>query len=230
MIQLSGIPNHLALPRARGQQLEQGMRMTAEEFDRAYEQADDVRAQLIEGVVHMASPVWATHSSPHADLIALLRMYAAKRIGIRVHDNVSVQLDAENRVQPDIILLRVPPKPGGAWIRERRYVVGAPDLVAEIAGSSSGIDLGDKLEAYRRNGVREYVVWRTDDRQIDAFTLVDGHYVPIAPDDAGIVRSIVFPGLWLDIPALLADDFGRALETLERGIRTEGESGTPGGA
>jgi Uma2 family endonuclease len=198
--------------------------MTAEEFDRAYEQADDVRAQLIEGKVHMASPVWVGHGSSHGVLTVLLGNYAFKHKGIRLLDNVSVQLDADNRVHPDVFLIRVPARPGGATVDGRGYVVGAPDLVAEVAGSSRSIDLGDKLEAYRRNGVPEYVVWRTDDRQIDAFTLVNGTYQPIPPDDAGIVRSIVFPGLWLDIPALLADDFARALETLEQGLCAEGGS------
>ena len=100
------------------------------------------------------------------------------------------------------------------------YVAGAPELIVEIAASSASYDLHDKLSAYRRNGVNEYLVWRVLDRRFDWFVLAGDDYVPLTPDDAGILRSNMFPGLWLDVEALLAGDNGRVLTTLQRGLST----------
>jgi len=35
-----------------------------------------------------------------------------------------------------------------------------------------------------------------------------------------VIRSDVFPGLWLDVPALLKGDLARVLATLQRGLRS----------
>ena len=91
------------------------------------------------------------------------------------------------------------------------YLEGAPELVAEIAASSVSHDLGDKLSVYRRNGVREYLVWRVFEHQIDWLELAGGAYRRRATDAAGVVRSAVFPGLWLNVRALLCDDCAAAL-------------------
>ncbi len=81
-------------------------------------------------------------------------------------------------------------------------------------------DVNDKLTVYRRNGVREYIIWRVLDREIDWFVLRDGHFKRLAPAEDGILRSTIFPGLWLDPTALLHDDFDTLLAVLQRGIDT----------
>ncbi len=53
---------------------------------------------------------------------------------------------------------------------------GAPGLAAEISVSSIPIDLNVKLPIYRRNGVREYLIWRVPDREIDWFVLRGTEY------------------------------------------------------
>ena len=98
------------------------------------------------------------------------------------------------------------------------YVEGAPELIVEVATSCASIDLHDKLRAYRRNGVQEYVVWRTHERQIDWFELADGEYRLLAPDDAGIVHSRAFPGLRLAAGALLKGDLAGALAEAQKGV------------
>jgi Uma2 family endonuclease len=101
------------------------------------------------------------------------------------------------------------------------YLEGAPELVVEVAATSASIDLHDKLRAYRRNGVQEYVVWRTHERRIDWFELTDGEYRPLPADDAGVVHSRIFPGLRLAVPALLHGDLTAALRTLQAGVETD---------
>jgi Uma2 family endonuclease len=94
-------------------------------------------------------------------------------------------------------------------------------LVIEIAASSASLDLGDKRKVYRRNGVREYIVWQIYDRRVDWWALRDGEYQPLSADDAGVLRSEVFPGLWLDVPALIADNLAHLLATLQQGIASD---------
>ena len=100
------------------------------------------------------------------------------------------------------------------------YVEGAPELIAEIAASSVSYDLHDKLNAYRRNCVREYVVWRVWDRVIDWFVLREGRYVPLEAED-GVYRSEVFPGLWLNAAAVLSGNLPQAVELLQEGLDSD---------
>ena len=136
--------------------------------------------------------------------------------GVEASDNATVRLDWDNEPQPDASL-RILPEFGGQSRNEDGYVALAPEWVGEIAGSSASYDLHDKLEAYRRNGVREYFVWRTEDGALDWFVHRGGRYEPLAAGTDGLLRSEVFPGLWLDPAALLAGDLRRVLEVLNTG-------------
>jgi Uma2 family endonuclease len=78
--------------------------------------------------------------------------------------------------------------------------------------------LGDKKRAYRRNGIREYIVWQVFEQKLDWFSLQEGEYVPLPVDDDGIIRSLVFPGLWLAVTALLTGDMARVLAVLQQGL------------
>lgn len=129
-----------------------------------------------------------------------------------------MRLDLHNELQPDA-LLRL--NPGGQSRRdEDGYIEGAPELVAEVAASSASYDLHDKLRVYQRNGVREYIVWRTVDQCIDWFELADDEYRPLRADGEGVTRSKVFPGLALAIDALLAGDFPVVESTLREAMTT----------
>jgi len=97
-------------------------------------------------------------------------------------------------------------------------VEGAPELVVEIAASSAAIDLGDKKRAYRRNGIQEYIVWQVFDKRLDWFSLQEGEYVPLPVDGDGIIRSRVFPGLWLAVEDLLAGTMVQVLAILQQGL------------
>ncbi len=200
--------------------LASGDRLTRYEFERRYAAMPDLKkAELIEGVVYMPSPVrYDVHGRPHAQIMTWLGVYSAITPGTGIGDNASVRLDLENEPQPDA-LLRLEREAGGASaIGEDGFVVGPPELVVEIAASSVSYDLHDKLRVYQRHGVQEYVVWRIYERQIDWLSLDEGRYAALSADEDGIVHSRVFPGLRLDVPALLAGDLGRVLTTLQAGL------------
>ena len=175
--------------------LENGDRLTRCEFERRYAVRPEVKkAQLIEGIVYLPSPVGLVHAEAHAAIQSVLTVYAAFTAGVRVADNATVRLDLDNEPQPDV-LLRIESRAGGRSRVSDAYLEGAPELIVEVAASSASIDLHDKLRAYRRNGVQEYVVWRTREQRIDWFELVDGDYLSLPPDDQGVIHSRVFPGL-----------------------------------
>ena len=199
--------------------LENGEHLTRVEFERRYEaMPHGVRAELVEGVVHMQSPVRAdVHGRQTSRLITWLGVYSASTPGSEVCDNTTVRLDMDNEHQPDAFL-RVTPGFGGQSRTSDGYVEGAPELVVEVAASTTGIDLHEKMNAYRRNGVREYLVWRVRDGELDYFVWREGRYERLNPDASGIHRSEVFPGLWLDAPALLRGDMPAVLRALQDGL------------
>jgi hypothetical protein len=66
--------------------------------------------------------------------------------------------------------------------------------------------------------VPEYLAWRVLDRAVDWFALRGDRYEPLAPGPDGILRSEVFPGLWLDPAALIAGDGARLIAVLQEGL------------
>lgn len=206
--------NQLSIP-----PLENGDRLTRPEFERRYAEMSHVKkAELIEGVVYMAAALRIkSHGEPHAALIGWLWTYRTATSGIVLGDTPTVRLDLENEPQPDAVLF-IPNQQ--ATISADDYIEGAPELVVEIAASSAAIDLHDKKRVYRRNGVQEYLVWRTLDGELDWFVLKSGEYILQHPDEQGIIRSEVFPGLWLAIPALLSGNMPTVLTVLQQGLNS----------
>ena len=203
--------------------LEGGDRLSRAEFERRYQGMPQLKkAELIEGVVYVASPVRIKHhGEPHGDIVTWLGLYKVATPGVMLGDNTTVRLDAENEPQPDA-LLRIDEFCGGqSRISEDDYLEGAPELIVEIVASSASYDLHDKMQAYRRNGVREYLVWLTQEQDFRWYVLQEGEYELQSPDELGILHSQVFPGLQLAVTALLAGDMQRVLAVLQEGMGSE---------
>jgi Uma2 family endonuclease len=202
--------------------LAQGDRLSRAEFERRYHAMPHVkRAELIEGVVYMPSPVkHKQHGNPHAYLNTWVGVYVASTPGTDLSDNATVRLDNQNEPQPDI-LLRIERVHGGrSFISADDYIEGAPEFVVEVAGCSASYDMHDKKLVYARNGVREYLVVLTFDRTVHWFVLRDGEYEELAPADDGILRSEFFAGLWLKPDALWANKLAEMLAVLQQGLAT----------
>ena len=206
--------------------LENGDHLTCSEFERRYHaMPPGTKAELIEGVVYMASPVRVKgHGKPHAQIIALLFNYCVATPGVEIGDNITVRLDLDNEPQPDVALWISEDCGGRAIISSDDYLEGAPELIVEVAASSVAFDLHEKLRLYRRNRVEEYLIWRAYDNAFDWFSLQNEEYVRLTPDDTGLIASRVFPGLRLNVVALLQGDAAQALADLQTGLRDEGHT------
>ncbi|MCL1494116.1 MAG: Uma2 family endonuclease [Pseudanabaena sp. Salubria-1] len=193
--------------------LENGDRLNRVEFERRYTASNIKKAELIEGLVYVASPLRFTpHAEPHGRIIGWLIAYQAMMTGLKVGIEPTVRLDADNEPQPDAVLFRLG---GNAQVDEDGYITGSPELIVEIAASTVSYDLHAKKRSYERNGVKEYIVWRTLDQAIDWFILENDKYVELAADDAGIIHSREFEGLRLNVTAILNGDMSAVLKTLQ---------------
>ncbi|MEH2050140.1 Uma2 family endonuclease [Nostoc sp.] len=200
--------------------LESGDRLIRPEFERRYNAMPNLKkAELIEGVVYVGSPLrFEPHAEPHGNLMIWLGFYKVATPGVRLGDNPTVRLDLDNEPQPDAILLIDAGCGGSSHLGTDGYVEGAPELVAEVAASSASKDLYDKKRAYRRNGIQEYIVWQVFERTVSWFSLQNGEYVALIPNASGIIPSQVFPGLWLDVSALVAGNMQQVLAVLQKGL------------
>lgn len=214
--------------------LRDGDRMNAEEFLRRYA-ADPVvySAELLQGVVHVTRwrefqngkeaivpPISAGgHATPDNHLQTVFGTYAANTSGVASHSAVTTILPSKTTgLEPDAMLRVLPECGGGADIGADNFVHGVPELLAEISFTSGARDFGKKFDAYQADGVPEYLVWRTAEQEVHWFALKRKKYVALQPHADGTLRSSAFPGLWLDVPALLAGDLAKVLATLQQGV------------
>ncbi|MGB3200923.1 MAG: Uma2 family endonuclease, partial [Nodosilinea sp.] len=147
-----------------------------------------------------------------------LGVYQTLTPGVDLSVEPTVRLDLDNEPQPDAALFIEAAAGGQTLISADDYIEGPPELIVEIAASSAAMDRGIKKQVYRRNGVLEYVIWQSYDNQLEWFWLTEGEYQLLSPDSDGILRSRVFPGLWLAVDALLSNQMPRVLEVLQLGI------------
>lgn len=219
-------PSAIALPPP----IREGDHLNSEEFLRRWEAMPDLKhAELLDGTVFFTpSPVSVSHSSAHDRMHGWLWSYSDLTPGCQSGIDCTWKMGADNVPQPDLFL-RILPEHGGQSRVEGAYAAGAPELIVEVSGSSLSRDLGIKLELYRSAGVREYLTVLLQPRQIIWRQLVRGRYREIEPavedrvDSGGshspLLRSRVFPGLWLDPAALWTSK--RSMRTaIEKGVRS----------
>jgi len=196
-----------------------GEKLTREEFLRRWEALPELKqAELIEGVVYLPSPLSIAHGSEHSLVHTWIGNYAARTPGCEALSNPTWFL-LEDAPQPDACL-RVLPQYRGRSGEERGFGSGPPELIVEVCQSSASYDLGPKLRLYRAAGVQEYLTVQLRERKVIWRRWVDREYIPIESDPRGRLRSMVFPGLWLDPDALLDRNGRRVLEVLNQGLRS----------
>ena len=203
--------------------LENGAHLSASEFLRRYEAMPEVKkAELINGVVfYMASPLRIDrHGEPDNLIQTWLGVYSIATPGVKAASNSTTRLGPDDVPQPDGLLRILPESGGRSRVDAKGYLDGAPELIVEVAASSVSLDVREKLTAYRRARVLEYLVWRTEDRAVDWWILEADEYRSLAKATDGSLRSRTFPGLWLDIQALLTGDGPKVMSKLQEGLNS----------
>lgn len=197
-----------------------GQRLDRATFHERYEAMPPrTRAELIDGVVYMPSPVSVQHVRKNDGAFIVLVHYERFTPGVEAMGSATTILDENNEVQPDA-MLRILPERGGQTRLEGKYLGGAPELVVEVAQSTRSTDLGPKLRAYEKAGVREYLVAVAEPDDVFWHVRREEKFVRVPPGADGLFRSEAFPGLWLDPQKLLARDLNGLIAILERGLAT----------
>ncbi len=209
-----------AKPKTKLPPLVSGEHLDQPTFHERYEaMPDGTWAELVGGMVYMPSPMRNEHGEYDEDVAYWICHYKRFTKGLRSGKNSTVILDEIGETQPDGHL-RIPEQFGGQTRIVQGYIVGAPELVIEIARSSRSYDLNQKKADYERTGVREYIVVELEPDSIHWFIRRGSRFGQMRPGPDGIYRSKVFPGLWLDPDALLVEDIDRVVEVLEQGLAT----------
>jgi Uma2 family endonuclease len=99
-------------------------------------------------------------------------------------------------------------------------VAGSPEFVVEVDASSASYEMHSKLRVYQRNDVQEHLALLTYEQHAIWHTLAGGKYAPMRPEDDGVLRSQVFPGLWLNPQKLWSNDVSGLLAVLHEGLRS----------
>lgn len=197
--------------------LNPGDKLSRAEFLRRWEAHPEIKnAELLGGIVYMASPVSVQHGDREGQLGGLFFVYNVATPGTASgHNTTTLMLD--DAAQPDVNLRILPEFGGGSWL-DGNYLSGVPELLAEITRSSVALDMHVKLELYQEAGIPEYLAILLHEKEIRWHVLVDGKYQRLPPDADGIWKSRVFPGLWLDGQAYLNNDMPQVLARLQEGI------------
>jgi Putative restriction endonuclease len=194
-----------------------GDKLTRHEFLHRWEGHPEIKcAELLGGLVYMPSPVSVDHGDMEAAVGTWLGTYAARTLGTACGHNTTAFL-LEDTPQPDLNL-RILPEYGGGSRVEEGYLQGPAEFLAEICRSSASYDLHVKLNLYQKARVPEYLAGLLFEQEIRWHMLVDGSYRLLSPEGDAVFRSKVFPGLWLDGPALLAGNLQRVLSRLDQGL------------
>jgi Uma2 family endonuclease len=198
-------------------ELQNGDRMNREEFHRLYEQTSDgFKAELIGGIVYVASPCFLAHGKPHKLLTAVVAAYEAQTPGVDASDNTTILLGHEGEPQPDLYLRILPEYGGQSSTGYQECVEGAPELIIEVANTSRAIDLHAKKKDYGRYGVREYLVHCVKEKELRWFDLTAG--TELQSDASGVCRIQNFAGLWINGPALFSHDYSSLMKALDEGL------------
>jgi Uma2 family endonuclease len=200
--------------------LENGDHLDQKTFHARYEaMPESTRAELIAGVVIMPSPLKKPHGREHGRLTSWVFQYVDATPGTDVFVGATTNLGPDSEPQPDVNLLIAPTK-GGQTREEDEYIVGLPELIGEVASSTESYDLHSKKRDYERAGAREYLVIALRQSLVFWFVLRQGKFEGLPPGPDGILRSEVFPGLWLDPAAFLRQDWVRVRDVLQLGLAT----------
>ena len=185
-------------------------------YDALTELEEDVKAELIDGVMIVHSPEKTRHEDVFGFMFPIMRIFASQTKQAKVLGSMAmVHLGTCRKVKPDIVAVR----------EERKHIVtedaieGTPDLVVEIVSHSTRrYDFGEKRKVYEEAGVPE--VWLVDfeRKQVTVVRKVGQRYRS-ETKSTGVVRSQVLKGFWLQVDWLWQEELPDPMECLQVVLR-----------
>ena len=185
-----------------------------------------LKAELINGLVSLNRGVRADLEDLSNSVIqSWVRSYAGLTPGTRMDVNTIVILAWDTVPQPNIVLRVLSENGGKSRMTDGGTLKDAPELMVDFTTSHQTFDIRDKLGAFRRHGVAEYLVWWANDQKLDWFCLEQGKYALNLPDSNGVLTSPSFPGLRLNLSALLNRNSAAVMATLRRSLESSEHAG-----
>ncbi len=163
-------------------------------YDALVELEEDVKVELIDGVMVVHSPEKTPHERAFMFLSTLLNLFVhAKQAGEVLGSMETVHLAECRKVKPDIVFVRAEQAP----IITEEAVEGVPDLVLEIVSKNTRrYDFGKKRQVYEEAGVPE--IWLVDfERRQVTVVRKAGQVYRSETKSSGKIRSQVLKGFFV---------------------------------
>jgi Uma2 family endonuclease len=187
-------------------------RITVEEFYQLV--PDGQKADLLDGVIYMASPDSIRSNDLTGFIEYLMRGFnAARKLGGRVFvTRVAYRLSKYTAPEPDVGYVG----PNRVHLIRATDVKGGPSAAVEVVSrESKARDYIKKKRAYQKANVTEYWIIDPIKESVEFNRLENGVYQVVALEDGHIFQSTVLPGFWLDVNWLLADPLPNAYDCLQ---------------
>lgn len=186
----------------------------------------NLKAELINGLVSLSHGVRADLEDLSNSVIqSWIRSYAALTPGTKMDVNTIVILAWDTVPQPNIVLRVLPENGGKSRMTNQDILTDAPELMVDFTTSHQTFDIREKLGAFRRLGVVEYLVWWANDQKLDWYCLEQEKYALNLPDSNGVLTSPSFPGLRLNLSALLNRSSAAVMATLRKSLESPDHAG-----
>ena len=178
----------------------------------------ETNADLVGGVVHLWIRVTVSHGQMSATLNGGIGLSRVGLTGIHGGVRTTTVLGDDSEVQPDATLRF--PIGGTSAVNDDDYLVGCPELVCDVVDTADAHALTARRADDERYGATEVVMVTVREPRVLWLVGEGDRLTERSPDADGVYRSGVFPGLWLDPAALLAEDMQRLLDVLRQGLAT----------
>ncbi|MGE0479251.1 MAG: Uma2 family endonuclease [Phycisphaerae bacterium] len=159
----------------------------------------DQKADLIDGVIYMASPENLEHNELSTWLAGALGAYVRRRqLGRVVSSRVAFRLATNNSPEPDIAFIAA----SRLHLIRPGYVDGPPDVAIEIVSPDSvQRDYEQKRTQYETAGVAEYYIFDADERPATFLLREQERFVDRSPAhgpfESGAIAALRIDPLWL---------------------------------
>ena len=181
---------------------------------------DGQKADLIDGVIYMASPDTRISNTLGGFIYQLIEGYITARNidGFTFISRFACKINELRAPEPDVGYVR----PEHGHRVHDRHMEGGPDIAVEIVSrDSKSRDYSEKRQLYESAGVTEYWIVDPIQRRVEFLRLTDGGYEPVPLEDNRIFRTVVIPGFWLDVEWLLARQVPRGYVCLKKILATK---------